>query len=365
MPVLSNLKNHCQLCILNIMIFGNKIGLNFFLILALLLILIIFVPPFLKGSSNEVVVYVSHDQDYAQSVIEAFEKESGIKVKSVYDTEASKTVGLTNRLIAEKNNPQADVFWNNEVVRAVQLKKEKVLQVYKPENYDKLNPLYKDPEGYWTGFAARARVLVVNTNLVSETNRPESLEDLINPKFAEQVTLADPRFGTNGPHVAALYVLWGKEKFENFFMTLKNNGLDIAQSNGQTRDKTVEGTKWIGFTDTDDANDALVNKDPVAIIYPDQKEGEIGTLVIPNTAMLIKGGKHQNNAKKLIDYLISEKTESKLAFAKSAQMPLLPEVKRPKNVPAVESIKSMNVSWEKIYDNLKPATDFFENKILQ
>lgn len=343
---------------------GLMNNVRWYLLFAVILIVAIFSLSRLTGTQNEVIVYVSHDQDYAQPILEAFEKETGIKVKAVYDTEASKTVGLTNRLIAEKNNPQADVFWNNEVVRTIQLKKEGVLDAYRPANYNKLNPLYKDPDGYWTGFAARARVLVVNTDSLDEKRRPQSLDDLAKPEFAGQVTIADPRFGTTGAHVAALYALWGKEKAENFFTTLKNNGLDIAQSNGQTRDKVVEGEKWIGFTDTDDANDALVKKEPIAMVYPDQTDGQIGTLVIPNTAMLIKSAKNPDNAKKLIDYLISEKTEVSLAFAKSAQMPLLPGVDRPANVPAVESIKILNVSWEKIYEHLKPSLKFFETKIL-
>ena len=351
---------------LNTMNQGKKLGLKlFYLVLATFALLAIFTFSSFTTSQNEVVVYVSHDQDYAQPILEAFEKDTGIKVKAVFDTEASKTVGLTNRLIAEKNNPQADLFWNNEVVRTIQLKKEGILDVYRPRNYEKLNSLYKDSEGYWTGFAARARVLIVNTDLLDKTNRPGSLEDLTKPLFAGQVTLADPRFGTTGSHVAALYALWGKEKTENFFKALKKNGLDIVSSNGQTRDKVVAGTKRIGFTDTDDVNDALIKKDPVVMIYPDQKDGQVGTLVIPNTAMLIKGAKHADNAKKLIDYLISDKTESALAFAKSAQMPLLPGVDRPGNVPSVSSIKPLAVGWEEIYKNLKPAISFFEKNILQ
>src|SRR3989338_8206860 len=339
----------------------NKIKSNlFYLFLAVLTLLIIFKFSRLTTTQQVVVVYVSHDQDYAQPVLEAYEKDTGIKVKAVFDTEASKTVGLTNRLIAEKNNPQADVFWNNEVVRAIQLKKEGILAVYRPGNYDKLNKLYKDPDGYWTGFAARARVLIVNTNLLNQSERPSSLEDLAKPEFAGFVTLADPRFGTTASHIAGLYAVWGKEKTENFFIYLKNQGLDIAQSNGQTRDKVVEGTKRIGFTDTDDVNDALVKKKSVAMIYSDQEDNQIGTLVIPNTAMLIKGAKHEADAKKLLDYLISEATESNLAYAKSAQRRHLPGVTRPKNVPSVDSIKPFAVSWEEIYQNLKPAISFFE-----
>lgn len=318
---------------------------------------------FPSQSANQVVIYVSHDQDYAQPILEEFQKETGITVKAVYDTEASKTVGLTNRLIAEKNNPQADVFWNNEVVRSVQLNKEGVLQAFKPDNFDKIDAFHKDPQGYWTGFAARARVLIAHTQYINDTNKPASLEDMKGRAFKDHITIADPRFGTTGPHLAALYTLWGEEKFRQYLKALKENKIDVAQSNGQTRDKVASGEKWIGFTDTDDANDAFVEKRPVVMIYPNQKDKDIGTLIIPNSVMLIKGAKHTDAAKRLINYLISEKTESKLAYAKSAQMPLLPDVDRPSNVADIKQIKAMDVTWDKVYDNLQQtlsiASEYF------
>jgi len=142
----------------------SKIILGLTFVLAILIVINLN-----KSEPQEVVIYVSHDQDYSEPILQAFEKESGIKVKAVYDTEASKTVGLTNRLISEKNNTQADVFWNNEVTRTIQLQKEGVLTQYYPQNYEKISAEFKDVDGYWTGFAARARVLVVNKeNLASK-----------------------------------------------------------------------------------------------------------------------------------------------------------------------------------------------------
>ena len=64
--------------------------------------------------NNVVVVYTSEDQVFSEPILRDFEKETGIKVKAVFDTEESKSTGVMNRLIAEKNNPQADVFWANE-----------------------------------------------------------------------------------------------------------------------------------------------------------------------------------------------------------------------------------------------------------
>ena len=73
---------------------------------------------------RKVIVYVSHDQDYSEPILNEFEELSGIRVEALYDTETTKTVGLVNRLLAEKNNPIADVYWNNEPMRSILLKKE-------------------------------------------------------------------------------------------------------------------------------------------------------------------------------------------------------------------------------------------------
>ncbi len=334
------------------------------LILGLIVILVILIAINLnKAQSQEVVIYVSHDQDYSEPILQAFEKESGIKVKAVYDTEASKTVGLTNRLISEKNNPQADVFWNNEVTRTIQLQKEGVLTQYYPQNYEKIAAEFKDVDGYWTGFAARARVLVANKDNLANNDYPITLEDLTKSIYKDKVTLADPRFGTTGSHLAALYSLWGETKTFQYLRDLKSNGLNIAQSNGQTRDKVVNGEMLIGFTDTDDAYDAVKENLPVDVIYPNKED--IGTLVIPNTAMLIKGAPNEENAKLLIDYLISSTTEIALARSKAAQIPLIAKTDLPPDLPSLSNLKSMAINWSEVYTNLETILNFVETELIQ
>src|SRR5262245_2005419 len=68
---------------------------------------------------SDVTVYVSTDRVFSEPILKAFEEKTGIKVNAVYDTEETKSTGLANRLLAEKNNPQADVFWSNEPVRTL------------------------------------------------------------------------------------------------------------------------------------------------------------------------------------------------------------------------------------------------------
>jgi iron(III) transport system substrate-binding protein len=87
-----------------------------------------------RESTNVVVVYSAHDQIYSEPDFRRCEEKTGIRVKAVYDTESAKTVGLANRLAAESKNPQCDVFWNNEVVRTVMLKRNGVLERYVSES---------------------------------------------------------------------------------------------------------------------------------------------------------------------------------------------------------------------------------------
>jgi len=317
------------------------------------------------STEQQVVVYVAHDQDYSEPILEEFEKETGIKVLPLYDTEVSKTVGLVNKLIAEKNNPQADVFWNNEMVRSVQLKNEGIFEKYVSPNSNDIPSDFKDPQGYWTGFAVRARVIIYNTSLVADEEAPTSFYDFQDSKWEGKACIANPLFGTTGSHVAALFALEGDEEAKEFFTALKENNIQIVASNSMVRDQVVAGDCLIGITDTDDANDAIIEGKPVKMIFPDQKENEIGTLIIPNTVGLINRAPHKENGKKLIDYLLSKKVEKKLSETKAIQMPTRPDVETPKNVPVLGELKRMNVTPQQIHDKLGASTDFVQNVFIK
>lgn len=224
-----------------------------------------------KKDVKQVIVYTSLDQNFSEPILKDFENKTGIKVKAVYDVEAAKTTGLVNRLIAEKNNPQADVFWNSEVGRTIILKKKGILAPYFPPSASDIPKQFKDTSGYWTGFAARARVLIFNKNLIDSDKLPESIFDLTKPEWKGRFCLAYPLFGTTATHAAALFVELGDTKAEEYFRSLKENDVVIVDGNSTSRDKVVEGRYLVGFTDTDDVNVALEKGEAVGMIFPDKK----------------------------------------------------------------------------------------------
>lgn len=271
----------------------------------------------------ELVVYTSVDQQYAEPLLKQFEADTGIVVKPVYDVEASKTTGLVNRLIAEKDRPQADAWWSGEFAQTIDLGNKGILASYQSPAAADIPAGYKDPEGLWTGFGGRARVLLVNTDQVSSDSMPASIQDLANPSIApDTVGMAHPVFGTTATQAAALYALWGADKARAYYQQIADKGVRILDGNGAVRDQVANGQLAWGITDTDDACGAVAKGAPVKIIVPDQAAGGLGTLVVPNTVAVVKGGPNPAQAHAFVDYLLKPETEEALRAADWIQLGL-------------------------------------------
>jgi iron(III) transport system substrate-binding protein len=307
-------------------------------------------------SAQEVVVYTSEAQMFSEPILKAFEAHTGITVQAVYDIEETTSTGVVNRLIAEQHHPQADVFWSNDPVRPILLHKQGMFTPYQSVNRARIPQQYRDAEGYWTGFAARARVIVYNRRLVAPPDAPQTIRDMIIPAWHGKVAFANPLFGTATMHVAALFATWSEEYARGFFLQMQHNAVRIATSNGEVRDLVAAGEVAWGVTDTDEAHMARTQQKPVEVVYPDQ-DG-LGTLIMPNMVVMIKGGPHPENAKKLIDYLLSADVEAQLAASPAAQMPLGADVTPPQGVPTVASLKGMAVDYVQVADRLEQLQPF-------
>ena len=313
--------------------------------------------PFAKLMANEVVVYTSVDDVFARPIAEQFEQQSGIKVKLVTDTEETKSTGLLNRLIAEKKRPRADVFWSGDPIRAAILKSKGVSSPYHSSAAKGLAAMYSDPEGYWTGFSARARIILYNKNLVKKGSEPTSIMDLLNPEFKGKVCMANPLFGTTSMHAAAIFVSFGDKKARQYFADLKTNKLKLLSSNGEVRRRVSAGDCAYGLTDTDDAYTALRDGKPVGVIFPDQQG--FGTLIVPNATVLIAHAPHPESAKRFIDFLLSPATEEALARGEAAQMPLRDDLKGSKHFPGLAELHPMKVDYSKLATALESLSKGF------
>ena len=287
-------------------------------------------------------MYTSVDQVFSEPVFQAFERESGIRVRAVFDTEETKSTGVLNRLIAEASNPQADVFWSGDPVRPFLLVQRGLVESYVSPQAAGLPAGLRAADGSWTGVAARARVLLVNRALVPEADSPRSIRDLADPRWKGRTAIANPLFGTTTMHVAALFAAWGEAEARAFLDSLRANDVRIASSNGEVKRLVVSGEVAFGLTDTDDANEAVKAGADVGVVYPDA-DG-LGTLVMPTSVVLMAGAPNPLEGRRLVDHLLSALTERQMAES-AAHMPLRADVVTPSGMPNVSQIRAMDVDY--------------------
>lgn len=306
-------------------------------------------------AGRAVVIYTSVDQHFAEPVLDAFEAETGIAVRAVFDVEAAKTTGLANRLVAERDRPRADVWWNGEFAQTIALAEDGVLQPYRSPSAANIPEPYIDPDGYWAGFGGRARVFLVNTEQLTAAEYPDSIYDLLDSTLAPgQIGLAYPVFGTTATHAAALYAALGAEGARAYYEALAGRGLRIVDGNSVVRDLVADGRLAFGVTDTDDACGAIERGAPVAIVFPDQGEGELGTLIIPNTVALVAGAPHPAEGRALIDYLLRPEVTADLVVAGWFQVTLR-DAQAEGTCADVGNVRGMAVSLGQIAGQIEQA----------
>jgi iron(III) transport system substrate-binding protein len=277
-----------------------------------------------KGGRSEVVVYAAQDQVYAEPIFQQFTKQTGIAVRPVYDNEAVKTVGMANRLLAEKDHPQCDVFWGNEELRARQLAARGV---------------FRETNGLVT-FGCRTRRLVVNTNKLSPADAPRSLLELTNAQWRGKIALAYPLFGTTATHFQALRQHWGEERWLAWCRALQANHPFLVDGNSAVVQTVARSDAVLGMTDSDDIAADRADGQPVAAV-PLSSE----TLAIPNAVCVVRGAPHPREAEELFRYLQRPEVLEQLVKAGALEGAK----------PSAEG--GLRVDWDKLLKDLDAATE--------
>jgi iron(III) transport system substrate-binding protein len=119
----------------------------------------------------------------------------------------------------------------------------------------------------------------------------------------------------------------------------------LASSNGEVKRLVVNGEVTFGLADTDDAFEALRAKAPVAVVYPDQDDS--GTLFMPTAVLLLRRGPNPEAGKKLIDHLLTSRTEAML-LKSGGYLPLRSDVENPAAIPRSGQVKKIPADYSQI-----------------
>ena len=278
-----------------------------------------------RRNGTTVVVYCAQDRTYAEPVFKGFEKNTGIKVRAVYDNEAVKTVGLANRLLAESSHPQCDVFWGNEEMRTRQLAAKN---------------LFTETNA-WISFGYRSRRIVFNTNKFSAASAPHSLHELTNENWRGKIALAYPQFGTTATYFHALRQLWGEDKWVAWCRALAANKPFLVDGNSAVVKFVGRGEALAGLTDSDDIAAARREGLPVEAL-PISDE----TLLIPNTVALIRNAPRPDAGQQLFEYLRTREVIERLIKANALEGFESKDVTTP----------TLTVDWPRLLQDLENTT---------
>ena len=270
------------------------------------------------GRRPGLIVYCAHDAVYAEQILREFERQTGIRVIAEFDTEATKSLGLVQKIAAEQGRQRCDVFWNNEQLGTMWLANEGLLEPYKGDGYRRMPEAVKDPAGRWTGFAARMRVWIINADAMEPTQA--AIDTMLASQDLSRVTLAKPLYGTTRTHYTILWDLWDPQRVQAWHDDWRARGVIEASGNAMVKNLVGEGVCHLGLTDTDDF---FLGKDagmPVQMLPVVLDDGS--SIVIPNTVAIIKGTSRMEQARRLVEYLLSAETEIALSRSKSRQIPL-------------------------------------------
>jgi len=297
-----------------------------------------------SAKPGELVVYSARNESFVLPLTTAFEQQTGIKVRLLTGNEA-----LVNKLGEEKNNVQADIFFSNDAGAMEFLRLQGLLQANKSPAVAAIDPLYRSDDGSWVGLSARTRVLIYNTDLISEENMPKSLWELTDPKWEGQFMITRGGNGSMVAHVAALRVAWGDERTTEWLTKVRANAGVIVSGHTDIRRAVGSGEYKFGLVNNYYYHLQLAeDKDNnVGAIYPDQGADGMGAFVNAAGVALIKGAPNSSNAKKFVDFLLQPEQQRMFAF-NNKEVPLVPGVETVSEAKRIDEYKVMSVRLQDI-----------------
>ena len=296
-----------------------------------------------QAENNKLVIYTSMKESLIGGIVEGFKaKYPDIDV----DYQSAGAGKIMAKLDAEKQSGKilADIIWTSEVPDFYQMKNDGMLETYKPKVFDEILNPFDDYDGSFTAARLGTLGIVINTDKIK--NPPTQWADILGEDYKNSFGIADPALsGTSYMSVALLEKQFGWD----YIVKLQQNGATKSKGSGRVVDDTVEGNlnACLGV-DYITAN--KIDKDaPLKMIYPPE------LLMVPSPVAIFKNAPHKDNAKKFVDYLLTQEAQQKVANA--GTVPVRNDVKIPEkyNLPSAED--ALNNGIKVVYTEILPKKD--------
>jgi iron(III) transport system substrate-binding protein len=317
----------------------------------------------LAGAQQKIVIYAAQDEKTTNEMTRMFTEETKIGTEVIRVAAAGT---LATRIRAEKAAPKADVFMGGSVEFHEPLATEGLVLPYRSPVVEqaKIDPAYVSPQNYWHGFFVNSLVIILNPQRFQREiasqgiAKPKTWDDLLNPAYRKKVIAGNPAT-CGGAYIFSAVQLFRQGGEDAGFDWLKKLDAQVLQYTPTcpgtitlvTRGEAVAGITW-----ADDSIEAMLEKQPIEIIFPPDTGAEIGGLSI------IKGGPNPEGAKKWVDFALGKKAQA-LKTELGFTYPVRTDVDPPKNVPPLSAIKLGKYDRKFAIENRERLTKKWEAEI--
>jgi iron(III) transport system substrate-binding protein len=289
------------------------------------------------SDGKQLTVYSGREEELVEPLFERFEQDTGIHVDVRYGESAE----LAATIAEEGDNSPADVFFAQDPgsLGSVAPQLEKLPQ----ETLDRVEPAFRDDAGRWVGTSGRSRVLVYNTDELSESELPQSVFDLTDPKWKGRIGIA-PTNASFQAFVTAMRLSAGEERMRTWLEDLKRNEPKTYEKNAPVVEAVASGEIDVG----------LVNHYYLYLVKEEQPDapianhffgaGDPGALVSVAGAGVLAGADHGEEARRFVDFLLSDESQRfYVDEAEEAEYPLVAGIEPKQGLPPLDQLKGPNV----------------------
>ncbi|MGQ0286283.1 ABC transporter substrate-binding protein [Pasteurellaceae bacterium 22721_9_1] len=291
-------------------------------------------------AEGRLTVYCSMQNATCEKIVQRFAEKYNVDAQFVRNS----TGTILGKIKAEKENPQADLWYGGTLEPHFQAAGEGLLEKYRSPKQKEIMPRFKhltEKLGEYSSIIYLMELAIgVNTEKLEKLGiePPKCFADLVDPRFKDQIQYPDPRVsGTGYSFLTTLVQLWGEEKAFEFFKKLDNNVVQYSKS-GLATSKLATGEVGV---DVSFMHSYIREKDkgaPVKGIIPCEGAGyTLGAISI------LKGARNLDNAKLFVDFALDKEAQEMMwRNADSYQLPT--------NIHAEISPKSSNPTELKLID---------------
>ena len=248
--------------------------------------------------SGKVMLYSSMQEDQLVAIKEGFEKKYPGVTMEYYFAGTSKVVTKISTE-AQAGHVDADVIWVGDAADYVSFKDEGILQQYSSPEAAGLDPAYIDADGYYTAARLVGVGIAYNTVTVKPEDAPKTWNDLLDPKWKDQIVMSDP--GTAGTTKYWMNAMMCSDKYgADYMQKLKDNGCLLESGTTATHNQLAAQAYQVGVCLDYVTANLVAEGSPIAFLYPED------TVSIASPIGLVKDCNNEENGKLLYDYILSK-----------------------------------------------------------